>query len=91
MFKCYVVVVADGYKRTIFISSHQCSDEARRDARLATSNFHRARYAYVRAESGAGVFYLPIPDNYYDTDPRTVKLRALEPYPAINTSLIADK
>jgi hypothetical protein len=37
------------------------------------------------------VFYLPIPDNYYDADPKTVKLRTLEPYPAIDTSLIADK
>lgn len=91
MFECYVVLVPDGYKRTILVSSHQFADEARRDAISATNVFHRALYSYVRAESGAGVFYLPIPDNYYDADPTTVKLRALEPYPAIDTSLIADK
>jgi hypothetical protein len=28
------------------------------------------------------VFYLPNPDNYYDADPKTIKLRTLEPYPA---------
>jgi hypothetical protein len=31
------------------------------------------------------VFYLPIPDNYYDADPKTVKLRTLEPYPTCGT------
>jgi hypothetical protein len=82
MFECYVVLVPDGYKRTVLVSSHQRADEARRDARSATNVFHRARYAYVRAESGAGVFYLPNPDNYYDADPKTIKLRTLEPYPA---------
>ena len=91
MFECYVVVVPDGYKRTIRVSSHQCAYEAHRAARTATNVFHRARYAYIRANSGAAVFYLPIPDSYYDADPKTVKLRTLEPYPAIDTSLIADK
>lgn len=79
MFTTYAVRISDGLRSRAVVGRYASEDDARSMAcRVVVGD---AQYAYVRAPTGATVFYLQTPyAAYLVRDPDKIQLRALSPF-----------